>query len=162
MANNYSQFSEGMFENLTAEEEKWITEVLGNLEEKNTEDIQDLLGDVQFDAEMWPGFQFKIEEEREFSGSEKERAVRYLWLYSNEHVCTDNVIAFLQAFIREFRPDAIVSFTWADYCSRLRIGEFGGGWGVVTAEKYETGSAFGEAARIMKELSAEGKKSAHY
>jgi hypothetical protein len=150
MANNYSQFSEGMFENLTAEEEKWITEVL---KEKDTEEVQDLLGDVQFDAEMWPGFQFEIEEENK---------VRYLWLYSNEYVCSDNVIAFLQAFIRKFRPDAIVSFTWADYCSRLRVGEFGGGWGVVTAEKCETGSAHGEAARITEELSTGGKKSAHY
>lgn len=159
MANNYSQFSEGMFENLTAEEEAWITEVL---KEKDTEKVQDLLGDVQFDAYMWPGFQFEIEEERRFSGSEKEEVVRYLWLYSNECVCSDNVIAFLQAFIREFRPSAVVSFTWADYCSRLRVGEFGGGWGVITAEKYETGSAHGEAARITEELSAGGKKSEHY
>lgn len=161
MANNYSQFSEGMFENLTAEEEKWITEVL-EVDDEDTEKVQELLGDIQFDAEMWPGFQFKIEEERGFGGSKKEGAVRYLWLYSEECVCSDNVIAFLQAFIRKFRPDAVVSFTWAEYCSRLRVGEFGGGWGVVTAEKYETGSAFGEAARIMKELSAGGKKSAHY
>lgn len=152
MANNYSQFSEGMFENLTPEEEKWITEVL-EVDDEDAEKVQKLLGDIQFDAEMWPGFRYKIEAERE---------VRYLWLYSDEYVCSDNVIAFLQAFIRKFRPDAVVSFTWADYCSRLRVGEFGGGWGVVTAEKYETGSAFGEVARIMKELSAGGKKSAHY
>jgi hypothetical protein len=153
MANNYTQFSEGMFENLTAEEEKWITEVLNEDAEEDPEKVQKLLGDIQFEADMWPGFQFKIEEENK---------VRYLWLYAEESAWCDNVIAFLQAFIREFRPDAVVSFTWADYCSRLRVGEFGGGWGVVTAEKYETGSAFGEAARIMKELSAGGKKSAHY
>ena len=142
MANNYTQFSECMFENLTAEEGKWITEIL---ETDNAEKAQELLGDIQFDEEMWPGFEFTIE---------GERAGRYLWLYSDEYVCSDNVIAFLQAFIRKFRPDAIVSFTWADYCSRLRVGEFGGGWGVVSAERYETGSTFGEAARIVEEFSA--------
>lgn len=143
MANNYTQFSEVMFENLTAEEEKWITEILET--DDGAEKVLELLGDIQFDEEMWPGFEFKIGE---------ERAGRYLWLYSDEYVCSNNVIAFLQAFIRKFRPDAIVSFTWADYCSRLRVGEFGGGWGVVSAERYETGSTFGEAARIVEEFSA--------
>lgn len=50
----------------------------------------------------------------------------------------DVVTNFLQGFLQRFAPDGVLGFEWANTCSHYRVGAFGGGLAVVTAEKVET------------------------
>ena len=59
---------------------------------------------------------------------------RYLWLYSEDHADLDQVALLAQNFLREFRPADVWTITYATTCSKPRVGAFGGGAGIVTAD----------------------------
>jgi hypothetical protein len=141
MANNYAQFSENIFFDLTPEEIAWLNKV-GRLDEEDEDDVKVL--DEVFpcrDVDMSvPGCDWMVTKENS------------LWCYSEEHYSELNVALFLQTFIKTFRPDAIVSITSASYCSRLRENEFGGVWMVVSADEIRTGSTWDMIETIVEEL----------
>jgi hypothetical protein len=56
-----------------------------------------------------------------------------LWISEDESGSPEDAANVVQAFLAQFRPDEIVSFSWAETCSAPRIDAFGGGACVVTA-----------------------------
>jgi len=64
-----------------------------------------------------------------------DEADKSLWIYDGESVNLDNLVLFLQEFIKQFRPKAIFSFEWANDCSKPRLDAYGGGAVVVTADR---------------------------
>ena len=101
MANNYSQFSEQILEDVEDEEAALAF-------------LKDELGDVD-DLEYWPNFGWMIESNLKDSGD-----THSIWLYSDEGCDFNHVMAFVQALIRKFMPDYIFSLTNSDTCSKLR------------------------------------------
>jgi len=127
MANNYVKFSE-VLENLTQEERDWIN---AQLRTEVPEEYDPVLYDLIEGEEHFPSFEWSFDSER--SGA------RSLWLYASEVGEPQHVALFVQAFLKKFRPNGFFGFSYAETCSKPRIGEFGGGAVAVTAEyiRYE-------------------------
>ncbi|NLX98374.1 MAG: hypothetical protein GXY83_19625 [Rhodopirellula sp.] len=75
---------------------------------------------------------------------------RCLHIYSQDWGSLDGVAHLVQKFLKKFRPKECWSLTWAETCSKPRIGNFGGGWMFVTAEKVEWGDTFSQAEALWK------------
>lgn len=60
-----------------------------------------------------------------------------LWLHAEADCAGDveQVAEFLQQFMRQFQITTPMGFTWATTCSKPRVGEFGGGGVVITADE---------------------------
>ena len=71
------------------------------------------------------GFQHQFQESKELG--------LHLWLYAEEGGDPHRVAHLVQKFLRQFRPHEPWSLTYATSCSKLRLGEFGGGAVFVTA-----------------------------
>lgn len=67
-----------------------------------------------------------------------ESGKRTLLLFAEESGDPHAVARFVQAFLRRFRPNGSFSLTYAAYCEKPRLGEFGGGAIYVTAESIES------------------------
>lgn len=67
-------------------------------------------------------------------------------LYSDDYGDVDLTAMLVQAFLRRFDPTKNFILRYAAYCSKTRVGEFGGGALVVTAQRIEpvTGWVAGE------------------
>jgi hypothetical protein len=138
MAQNYLQFSE-IIPDLTEEEIAWITKEIKFLNDPNNDDLPCIFTD-----EGGLGFDIEI------NTKEKE-----LWIYAEEYGSVDCVAYFVQEFINEFRPFLTFSMTWARTCSKLRVGEFSGGWMVVTADKIRFGDCCDAILREIKNIEKE-------
>ena len=154
MANNYRSFSE-QIENLTDEEIDWLERqtdtvrfkwVAGPDPKRRAIEIAPTEVD---ETQLEEGVRFLVE-----AGSDKEQASlmddfnsmecpdfglelnrggRTLWLYAEESGDIGHVAILVQQFLRKFRPHGCFSLTAADYCSKPRLGEFGGVAVFVTA-----------------------------
>ena len=60
---------------------------------------------------------------------------KYLWLFCKDCGDLEQVSQLVQKFLRQFRSGQSWSATYAVTCSKPRVGEFGGGAVVVTAER---------------------------
>jgi hypothetical protein len=148
MADNYLQFSEAIVK-LSIEERDWLQRqleticVVGDREYAEDEIPDDALtGDVAWsgcrafrdlpdvDSDDDDGFQFEFRENEELGP--------YLWIYAEESGSPDRVAHLVQKFLRQFRPQESWSLTYATTCSKLALGEFGGGACFVTAGSIET------------------------
>ena len=144
MANYCTQFSE-VIPHLTADEVAWLQRAFGpGGFDKSTraawaEEFGALWGEV-----MGPTFDYAFDEDTE-SGA-------HLWVYSEEGGDVDQVIRLVQAFLRKFRPAETWAITWSSTCSKPRVGEFGGGWAVVTAQGANTGDTWMRSAEIAEAL----------
>ena len=67
-----------------------------------------------------------------------ESGKRALWLFAEESGDPHAVGRFVQAFLQRFRPNGSFSLTYAAYCEKPRLGEFGGGAIFVTATSTES------------------------
>ena len=137
MANNYLQLSTGI-ENITSEEKKWIDD---NIEKFSQQD------DDGYDYTT-----FQWEWEKNATDCDGEKTVQdgsYLWIYGEEYAEVGNVADFMQAFLKENRPESSLYFSWAETCSKLRIDNFHGGAYFITAKEQKFVSSF---AFISKEL----------
>jgi hypothetical protein len=153
MANNYTNFSELLvLEN--KEQEDWVRAELAN-PTKNIPDGAD--GPAAFEAylknwvrehrraysdeaepETWPDFDWSIESDG-------------LWIRDNgENGNLQILSVFVQRFLKKFRPKDNWQVTWADTCSKSRIGEFGGGGMVVTAKRIKWFSINQEINKYLK------------
>jgi len=54
-------------------------------------------------------------------------------LYMEQHGDLEILANDIQEFLKRFRPDKRIGIEWAETCSRVRPGEFGGGAVLVTA-----------------------------
>jgi hypothetical protein len=109
MANNYQQFSE-IVAHLTPAECEWFeTELL-----------------KEDECEEGPACAWSINNDTE--------SKTHLWVHADECGDIERVCNTVQAFIKKFRPDHVFTLQWADYCSKPRVGEFGGGYAIVTID----------------------------
>jgi hypothetical protein len=123
MADNYVQFSENL-DSLTPEEADWLSEQLAedplphcprfllDFTDRETDDTDH-------------GFQYDLH------GDSHDH---HLWISAEERGDVERVAHLVQKFLRQFRPDQCWSLTYATTCSKLRLGEFGGGAVFVTAD----------------------------
>ncbi|HOX44560.1 MAG TPA: hypothetical protein PK668_13250 [Myxococcota bacterium] len=147
MADNFVQFSEAL-RNLTSEEVDWLkAELHGppfpndmtNRDQQeafakrwfNDRGITDLDGSARFVDlfDCWPGFEFAIQ--KTVNGGTEA------WLYADESANLEYLAGIIRRFLVRFRPDACFGLSWAGTCSRMRVGEFGGGAVFVTAKGIE-------------------------
>lgn len=140
MANNFIQFSE-VINNLTKEEEAWLTGVLDEeVDEEGekcgqarTEFIKQFEGtpDAIDDAEFFPRFEWSVETEGEYAGDAAGQ--RYLWFKCEDSGEPSDVGIVVREFFKKFRPKDHFSLTYCLFCDKLRVGEFTGGGMFVTA-----------------------------
>lgn len=165
MANNYSQFSEQLLlsndPEVLKKQKEWISKALLRRDEWEApidavagSDQEELFkqylaacdvhepGEVEF----WPDFGWN------FSSDVADG--NYVWLYSEDGFNVDNLIAFVQAFLKQHYPDRFFTMQWADYCERLRVGEFGGGALVVTPTMYICKSTHNIVEEALKTFKA--------
>lgn len=142
MANNYLQFSEAISQ-LTEEERAWcearlrhLKEVLPALDNDGQDENSAPCApedEPYLGGEMCLGFQWSID---------KEGDGYCLWMYAEESGDVEHVVLFAQEFLARFRPHDYFTLTWAETCSKPRIGEFSGGAVFVTAEETAWNGAF--------------------
>lgn len=156
MANNYSQWSEifdfktkeaaDLFDTLATICWKLGNEELdpSNLDGSDTETLDE--EDMQL-VVVWQGLdeehQKLILEDSEHGVFECDREDDPLkfWVYAEEYGNLDVLgsCAHVALAVTE-DTETVFSVTWADYCSKLRVGEFGGGWMVIHAGGVEYGN----------------------
>lgn len=136
MANNYLQFSETI-DNLTPEERVWATERL-----------KEMMSKWEDDPDTGWYFEWRIE----------DLPKPHLWLFSGESAEPEHVAAFVQEFLKKFRPEECFSLTWAATCSKMRVGEFDGGAVFVTAEYVHWMVAYDFVEKETKKFKASKKE----
>lgn len=128
MANNYLQFSQQL--TLSPDEKKereWCEDRLNEIWElfdawDGTDEDRLNFSDSQQDWLAFEslGFEWKLDDDG-------------LWVYAEEFGNPEAVAAFIQEFLIEFNRTDSWALTWANTCSKPRIGEFSGGAAFVTA-----------------------------
>lgn len=144
MANNYTEFSESLVVD-TDEQKAWLEEWL----KPYTEDMSpavlqkwcDERGIEPDDADWWPNFNFSFTgaqtdaEQKKARADENYKPIQTapwdMWIREDESGTPDQVAAMVQAYFKHFRIDSTFTLTWAEVCSRQRIGEFSGGGFIV-------------------------------
>lgn len=151
MANNYVQMSEAITD-ITKPEADWLQKVLG-LDIEQEEGRRALEAELHLDLDSavlddWPGF---VADLRRGDGCDT-----VLYIYGEEHVNLNAVEILVREFICRFRPDYIFTCTTAETCSKPRVGEFGGGWMVVSANGTLGGNTWDAAEAAVKQLRQKG------
>ena len=156
MADNYLQFSQ-VIANLTEAEEAWLDEQLQPIRVfGETEFPEDAVPAELANKEAdWTGARFLRDNpdydpdwqvlgfECEIHDDDEEGWGRHLWVYAEESGEPDNVAWLVKKFLKKFRPDQCWSLTYATTCSKLRVGEFGGGAVFITADTICWQNAYG-------------------
>jgi hypothetical protein len=152
MADHYLEFSETL-DNLTAEETAWLDEqlqpivVYGDREFAEDDPAIDTLpaSDPDYSGPRFlrdnPDFDCRYDvRDFEFAFQDEEDA-RSLWLYADTHGNPEHVAWLVRKFLKRFRPDQCWSLTYANTCSKPRVGEFSGGAVFITAAEIECRNA---------------------
>lgn len=136
MANHYLQFSEEL--PIKAAEAAWFEALLDSLsDELLTEPSHDTFGGAKIDKAFkairgWEGwqsldFQYEIHD-------------GHVWFYAEESGEPYLVGLVVQQYFKTFRDLAVrpvFTLTWASFCDKLRVSEFGGGALIVTRKRIE-------------------------
>lgn len=152
MANNYLQFSE-VLDVQTDEQRAWIDGFLRQPDdmfpEEGTPEAKAFLAwctehglDEPESAQYYPSFNWSWEgtvssgEKKKYEADPDNykpvrRAPWSLWLRCEESCNLDEVAALVRAFHKHFKIDDVWTLTYAETCSRLRVGEFSGGGFIV-------------------------------
>jgi hypothetical protein len=140
MADHYEQFSE-MIEELSLEAQHWARYVLSLDGDEDRGELYKELGitNDDFDVDCWPSFGHELKDDN-------------LWLFSEDSCNTNHVAFFVQALIKKFMPEYIFSLSSAGTCSKLRVGEFGGGWMVVTRDEIKGGNVWDAIEDAVAEI----------
>jgi hypothetical protein len=162
MANNYTQFSE-VYEISAAQAEvvETLADAVSKLDRADDDDpdriaalrtlnslgmtLDDLPESCTEFGEL--GFQFRI------SGSDPCE----LWVYADEYGDVDAVATILSAMLDSTGDDRILTGTWADWCSKPRVGEFSGGFWAASAERIDYGSAYSLAIDAKERMESARK-----
>lgn len=147
MANNYRQFCEYLEfpedKELAAKARTWWSDIL-TVEEMEPDDLRKTLQGYgiraeSVDIDYWPDFQTEL-------------SARGICLYSEEFSNIDNILVTVQAYLKKFQPNGVFTLEWADFCSKVRVDEFGGGVAVVTATQVEVATTGGLRREIRDRL----------
>lgn len=151
MANNYLQFSE-VLEGLTEEEADWIVAVATAACDPEQRSSSPVAEELWGDEDCY--FSFRKEPSEDTENPIFETHPFRVWFYSEESDDPHNVARLVQAFFKRFRAGQKCYFTlsWADWCDKLRIGEFGGGALVVTEDFIFCDNASEYIRRKVEEL----------
>lgn len=123
MANNYLEFSE-VIDNLTDEEIVWWrSEILRIHEIQEKIESGEIEDDLDDDSLC---FEFELDASR-----------RRVWFHPDESGNPGAVADVVHRFLKETGRKDCFWLNWAEYCSKPRIGEFGGGAIFVTAKGVE-------------------------
>ena len=127
MANNYVSFCEELPIH-NQEEHDWWQHVLSFDPDDHDDPAAQFemvsgVEDVEFDY-GWLGVEVDLEGNK-------------VILYSEDGDNVDLTARVVQAFLRRFHPTKNFILRYAEYCSRMRVGEFNGGALVVTAQRIE-------------------------
>lgn len=115
MSNNYRQFSFALKLG-SAKEASWFRTRL--LKAMSAEDSDGGSGH-DFDATV----------------ENKESDSRHVWFRDNgEYGNVEQIADIVQEYLKKFDKKGYFTMSWADTCSKHRLGEFGGGFCVVTAK----------------------------
>jgi hypothetical protein len=165
MANNYFQFSEHLvfksekaaqlFSSITM-----IAELssMGDFDPYDPDDVDDEYKD---DVAAFMGLPNSarnlILSEAEcygtFGWETDKSAPTTVWVYSDESGSMELAAQIAQVVLQEVKDnETVFTLTGADYCSKLRLGEFGGSWVVVSAEHFDGGSTWGAAEEAKKKM----------
>jgi len=160
VANNYLEFS-ALLEDITPEERAWIERQLGSAWTDEDGKVlpddreEDAYGEVarfiaEYDPETDPAPLGPDRDWGEVGFAYQWDGDNCLWIHSEESGLVDHVAYFVHKFLRMFRKNECWSLTWAGTCSKLCIGEFGGGAIFVTAEdiKFDNCYAWVERQRL--------------
>ena len=128
MANNYMQFSE-VIDSLTDEEIKFFEEVCSYV--------------LPLDLEGEPPAWYDVDSEGLGFSAEIDEGTRELWLYAEEYGNLGTLEALVLEFIQKFRPDYVFTLSFAETCSKMRVGEFGGGALILSREGAKSISTYG-------------------
>lgn len=141
MANNYQQFCECLMFPADVGTERleeirtWVKAVLsvpssseGFDEEAGEKCTEDHLAELEVDTvrldehnlDQWPGCDWNLTDDG-------------FILYAEESGDLECVAEFAQAYLKRFAPTGSFRLTWAETCSKMRVGQFGGGYLFVTA-----------------------------
>jgi hypothetical protein len=71
----------------------------------------------------------------EFEEGEDEDAPGHVVFHADECGSPERLAHLVQTYLRRFHPDRSWALSWSVTCSKLRVGEFGGGGVLVTAER---------------------------
>jgi hypothetical protein len=180
MADNYLEFSE-VLPRLAAEEEQWLQQqlktvcVFGEQEYPEDKIPEDLLGAADPDWQgcrayrnvpecaeyvkemdlFGPGFEYRF-----CSDEDTDGLGRYLWFGTDEGGYLEGLAHLVQKFLKRFRPDQCWSLTYANTCSKPRIGEFGGGAVFVTAQEIRWQDAYDFVAEQRATFEAQTRNGA--
>jgi len=141
MANNYLEFSE-VITGLTPEEAAWLQR------QTDWEQLQVVVNDLY---DKFPGGEIPDEEMARHDlvllpaalvddasarfGAELDEEDMHFWIHSGDGGDPEAVAELIHAFLRRFRPDQWWALSWAEYCDKPRVGEFGGGAVFITADR---------------------------
>ena len=129
MADNYVLFSESI-PVLSRQEQDWVRRLLAPEGDGPPDWLAFSLHADAIDLDDWPGFQWEI-----------QLPTQDLWLYAGESGNVLHVGEFVRALLSRFRPSECWHLSWAETCSKPRLGEFGGGGLFVTASSVQSWSA---------------------
>lgn len=141
MANNYLQFST-LIPDLNLSEKKWFDHVQGAIgafvdDELSLDSAKDRMKfsskfgaealEIATGMELDDGLGFDMS-----LGDDKD-----IWIRAEENGDPEQVATFIQFFLKKFRPNTSHCFSWAEWCDKLRVNEFGGGSVLITTEWME-------------------------
>lgn len=121
MANNYVEFSQWLpVEN--EEQKAWLEEFLKSPPDDHNEYLKWCKNrNVDPDADVhrwWPGLRILEKNAPNPWG---------LWVRADDVAAVDFVAHMVQTFFARFEINRFFKLTWAETCSKLRVGEFSGG-----------------------------------
>jgi hypothetical protein len=126
MANNYRHFSFAL-KLANKKEAVWFQKLL----EKAQKTEEPESGGTMTDFD-WTVYGHVAPQE----GTHQELSWPYVWFRDNgEYGNVDQVADLVQMYLKKFCPKGYFTMSWADTCSKHRVGEFGGGFCVVTAKE---------------------------
>lgn len=96
------------------------------------------------------------ETDEQYAGFDVEVEKTGVWIYHGEYISPDSAEILIRALVEELDLIGIYTCSWAYSCSKLRIGEFGGG-AFAIKKGYETIwiDALYEVERLAKLLQLE-------
>lgn len=139
MANNYLQFSTELALN-NDEEKEWMKRYLP-LFDGECEGAPELLKSLAREAELAGTPEGYLAIKRlvtdECCTSWQLDKDDRVWFYAEECGEPKMILALVHVFLARFNRDDTFTLTWASYCSKLRLDEFGGGAGYATKKNFD-------------------------
>jgi len=148
MANNHLQFSE----TLSVTEPTHI---------KWWEDV--LMSEDDPDKPQWARDVFKEckesvgEDDADAYYFQADICLQKIWFYAEEGGRPYEIGFVVQAYLKHFDMEEIFTLNYAEHCSKLRVGEFGGGYIVASKEELINESTFTHCDREVESI-LEGRK----